>query len=177
MGRIMTIKVDHYLTHSEIKDLIAATYNENMELVLMLMFYCGLRVTEALNIHKHTIIKDLSQLPYPRIVLKGKGDKTRTVRITNKALVNKLKSRITKLPLSRQAVSQHIKRKAKLQDWYQDKKFNIGCHTFRHSAAHYFLLNGVPINELQSFLGHSSIVITQLYLKTNELNSDKWNIE
>ena len=29
----MTIKVDHYLTHSEIKDLIASTYNENMELV------------------------------------------------------------------------------------------------------------------------------------------------
>ncbi len=170
----MTIKVDHYLTHSEIKDLIASTYNENMELVLMLMFYCGLRVSEALNIHKHTILKNK---PYPRIVLTGKGSKTRAVRITNKTLEKKLKSRITKLPITRQAVSQHIKRKAKLQDWYQEKKFNIGCHTFRHSAAHYFLLNGVPINELQSFLGHSSIVITQLYLKTNELNSDKWNID
>jgi integrase len=70
----MTIKVDHYLTHSQIKDILAATYNENMELVLSLMY-------------------------------------------------------------------------------------------------------GVPINELQSFLGHSSIVITQLYLKTNQLNSESWNIE
>ena len=173
----MTIKVDHYLTHSQIKDILAATYNENMELVLSLMFYCGLRVTEALNIHKHTIIKDPSQVPYPRIVLKGKGDKTRTVRITNKALANKLKSRVTKIPLTRQAVRQHIVRTAKKMEWYETIPFKIGCHTFRHSAAHYFLMNGVPINELQSFLGHSSIVITQLYLKTNQLNSESWNIE
>jgi len=169
----MKIKVDHYLTVNEIKDILDSTYNENMEIVLMLMFYCGLRVTEALNIHKHTINKGL---PYPSITLVGKGDKTRTVRITNKQLEKKLKSRVTKIPLTRQAVRQHIVRKAKLQSWYKDKKFNIGCHTFRHSAAHYFLLNGVPLNELQTFMGHSSIVITQFYLKTNELKSDKWVI-
>ena len=72
-------------------------------------------MSEALNIHKHTILKNK---PYPRIVLTGKGSKTRAVRITNKTLEKKLKSRITKLPITRQAVSQHIKRKAKL---YQDE--------------------------------------------------------
>ena len=82
--KTMTIKVDHYLTHSQIKDILAATYNENMELVLSLMFYCGLRVTEALNIHKHTIIKDPSQVPYPRIILKGKGKKHNQFRGTTK---------------------------------------------------------------------------------------------
>lgn len=170
----MTIKVDHYLTHSQIKDIIGVTYNPNMELILMLMFYCGLRVSEALNIHNHTINKEKG---YPTITLTGKGSKERTIRIPNKTLVSKLKFRKTKFPYTRQGVRQHIVRKSKLFDWSKNIKWKIGCHTFRHSSAHFYLSNGVPINELQAFLGHSSLVITQLYLTTNNQNSDKWNIE
>ena len=161
----MTIKVDHYLTHSQIKDIIGVTYNPNMELILMLMFYCGLRVSEAINIHKHTINKEKG---YPTITLIGKGSKERTIRIPSKSLVSKLKFRATKYPFTRQS---------KLFDWSKDIKWKIGCHTFRHSAAHYYLSKGVPINELQAFMGHSSLAITQLYLTTDNQNNENWSVD
>ena len=41
----------------------------------------------------------------------------------------------------------------------------IGTHTLRHSYARHYLLNGVPINHLSRWLGHSSIQTTLIYLE------------
>ena len=41
----------------------------------------------------------------------------------------------------------------------------IGTHTLRHSYARHLLLNGIPINYLSSWLGHSSIQTTPIYLE------------
>ena len=41
----------------------------------------------------------------------------------------------------------------------------IGTHTLRHSYARYLLMNGIPINYLSRWLGHSSIQTTLIYLE------------
>ena len=41
----------------------------------------------------------------------------------------------------------------------------IGTHALRHSYARCYLLNGVPINHLSRWLGHSSIQTTLIYLE------------
>ena len=41
----------------------------------------------------------------------------------------------------------------------------IGTHTLRHSYARHYLLNGVPINHLSRWLGHSCIQTTLIYLE------------
>ena len=41
----------------------------------------------------------------------------------------------------------------------------VGTHTFRHSYARHLLLNGIPINYLSRWLGHSSIQTTLIYLE------------
>ena len=41
----------------------------------------------------------------------------------------------------------------------------IGTHTFRHSYARHLLMNGIPINHLSRWLGHSSIQTTLIYLE------------
>ena len=41
----------------------------------------------------------------------------------------------------------------------------IGTHTFRHSHARHLLMNGIPINYLSRWLGHSSIQTTLIYLE------------
>ena len=41
----------------------------------------------------------------------------------------------------------------------------VGTHTLRHSYARHLLLNGIPINYLSSWLGHSSIQTTLIYLE------------
>ena len=41
----------------------------------------------------------------------------------------------------------------------------VGTHTFRHSYARHLLMNGIPINYLSRWLGHSSIQTTLIYLE------------
>ena len=41
----------------------------------------------------------------------------------------------------------------------------IGTHTLRHSYARHLLVNGIPINYLSRWLGHSSIQTTLIYLE------------
>ncbi|MDE2688454.1 MAG: site-specific integrase [Chloroflexota bacterium] len=41
----------------------------------------------------------------------------------------------------------------------------LGNHTLRHSYARHLLMNGIPINYLSRWLGHSSIQTTLIYLE------------
>ncbi len=41
----------------------------------------------------------------------------------------------------------------------------IGTHTLRHSYARHLLMNGIQINYLSRWLGHSSIQTTHIYLE------------
>ena len=41
----------------------------------------------------------------------------------------------------------------------------VSTHTLRHSYARHLLLNGIPINYLSRWLGHSSIQTTLIYLE------------
>ena len=41
----------------------------------------------------------------------------------------------------------------------------FGTHTLRHSYARHLLMNGIPINYLSRWLGHSSIQTTLIYLE------------
>ena len=42
---------------------------------------------------------------------------------------------------------------------------HISTHTLRHSYARHLLMNGIPINFLSRWLGHSSIQTTLIYLE------------
>ncbi|MYA61629.1 MAG: tyrosine-type recombinase/integrase [Dehalococcoidia bacterium] len=41
---------------------------------------------------------------------------------------------------------------------------HISSHTLRHSYAMHLMMNGIPINYLSRWLGHSSIQTTLIYL-------------
>ena len=41
----------------------------------------------------------------------------------------------------------------------------VGTHTLRHSYARHMLMNGIPINYLSRWLGHSSTQTTLIYLE------------
>ena len=41
----------------------------------------------------------------------------------------------------------------------------VGTHTLRHSYARHLLMNGIPINFLSRWIGHSSTQTTLIYLE------------
>jgi integrase/recombinase XerD len=46
--------------------------------------------------------------------------------------------------------------------------YKINPHTLRHSCATYLLENGWDIKEVQEYLGHESIMSTEIYLHINK---------
>ena len=138
--------------------------------LLELMYACGLRVSEAVDVKIHDVDIDAGIL-----TTTGKGSKTRRVPVGSSA-VEWLKSYLARRrqkedieiqtlfvasdgkPLSRQLIYKLVKeygQKAGLQD--------ISPHTLRHSFATHLVQNRADIRSVQQMLGHADISTTQIY--------------
>lgn len=139
-------------------------------LILELLYCTGLRVSELCALSTDTFIVSDDDVS---ILIKGKGQRERTVRITipqvvlianryiniraknNKALfMNR-----DKKPLSTQSVRRIINKYLAMSA----EGYHATPHMFRHTFATSLLDAGVDIRIIQSLLGHSSISTTQLY--------------
>ncbi len=138
--------------------------------ILELMYACGLRVSEAVDLRISDIDVDAGIL-----TCKGKGGKTRRVPIGKAAvqsLNNYLNTRRAKenvetknlfvsslgRPINRQIIFKFIKiyaAKAGLE--------NVSPHTLRHSFATHLIQNRADIRSVQQMLGHADISTTQIY--------------
>lgn len=165
-------KLPDFLTINEINDLINSIGEENLldlrnKTILELLYATGLRVEELVNLKK----KDIN-FKNKYLKVKGKGNKERSVPITDIALkkVNKyLKRRkyenekifLSKNgnPLSQRDIRRILKKLIKKMAL--DK--NITPHTIRHSFATHLLERGADLRLVQELLGHSSISTTQIY--------------
>lgn len=144
--------------------------------VLEGLFSTGVRVSELCNLQ----FKDIN-LSTGTILISGKGNKERIVQIvdarikelfteylalfrpsiekTNYFFVNRLGN-----PLSSQSVRYMIKKYTELAGI----KKHITPHTFRHTFATLLLEADVDLKYIQHFLGHSSIMTTQIYTHVNK---------
>jgi integrase/recombinase XerD len=138
--------------------------------ILELMYACGLRVSEAVDLK----ISDV-ELDAGILTCKGKGSKTRKIPI-GKSAVEWLKSylavrrkkenfEIQNLfvtpqgrPLNRQIIFNFIKD-------YAEKigLEGVSPHTLRHSFATHLVQNRADIRSVQKMLGHADISTTQIY--------------
>jgi integrase/recombinase XerD len=138
--------------------------------ILELMYACGLRVSEAVDLKISDIDLDAGIL-----TCTGKGSKTRKIPVGTSA-VEWLKSYlvlrrrkenieiqnlfVTFLgrPINRQTIFLFIKEyagKIGLQD--------VSPHTLRHSFATHLVQNSADIRSVQQMLGHADISTTQIY--------------
>ncbi len=145
--------------------------------VVELLFATEGRVSEISNLKDHQI-----DLQSGQVILRGKGDKERIIQICNKdtiALLKKYKKvsvdRIKAADnfflvnrfnskLSDQSIRNIVNAfsiKAKIQT-------HVTPHVFRHSFATLLLEKDVDIKYIQSMLGHSSIMTTQIYTQVNK---------
>ena len=138
--------------------------------LLEVMYACGLRVSEAVDIKVQDI--DIEQ---GIITTTGKGNKTRRVPVGSSAIkwiriyltarrktedieVSNLFITSDGKPLNRKVIYKLVKaygQKAGLHD--------VSPHTLRHSFATHLVQNRADIRSVQQMLGHADISTTQIY--------------
>lgn len=160
------------MTVQEIKEIFHSDLNTEQNLIVELLYDCGLRVSELVNLK----ISDID-IKSKYIQCFGKGLKERIIPFGNKAkdAINKyLNTRntiITKYGLNTKKL--FIKNNGKFltrQDVYNfirklGEKIHkhISPHTLRHTFATHLLENGADLRVVQELLGHSDVSTTQLY--------------
>lgn len=160
------------MTIEEIEQIMNQDLTKIQQVILELLYGCGLRVSELANLK----ITDIDvKAKYLQCL--GKGSKERIVPLGKKA-VNALKKfsperdfAIRKYNLDTKKLL--VNNDGKLltrQDIYtfiseQGKKIHkhISPHTLRHSFATHLLENGADLRIVQELLGHSDVSTTQLY--------------
>ena len=165
-------RIPEYLEADEINAIIRAAPSPKAKLLMIQQWRAGLRVSETLDLE----VRDLSlDTPSPTLrVRSGKGGKTRMVPV-HPELHGALSSALAYGDISQgRIVEAHpttawrwvqaaVKRAEELGAIAPGKR--ISTHTLRHSYARHLLMNGIPINYLSRWLGHSSIQTTLIYLE------------
>ncbi|MEM4511391.1 MAG: tyrosine-type recombinase/integrase [Nanopusillaceae archaeon] len=152
-------KLPKYITFDEFNRLLSFVKKKRDKLILLLLFYTGVRVSELVNLKKEDIL-----IKEGFIRVYGKGGKERMIPIP-KFLIEELNNYIQTLKdeklfnISTRQVERIVKKYAKLANI--NKK--VTPHVLRHSLATMLLSNGVDIRYIQEILGHSSLSITQIY--------------
>jgi len=142
--------------------------------LVVLIFGCGLRISEALSLKNRDIANDPESL---RII--GKGNKERIVPVlpaVNVALDKYIKIRpfgnapedlvfrsVRGLPMSPRMAEKVVE---KLRNYLQLPDY-VTPHALRHTFATALLAGGADLRSLQELLGHASLSTTQLYTKVN----------
>ena len=156
----------------EIEEMLHNNLTSIEQVVMELLYSCGLRVSELVNLKLNDI--DMSS-KYVRCF--GKGSKERIIPFGAKAL-EAIKNYLPERELTLKKYNLNSKRFLILengrfinrQDVYnlihQRGKLihkNISPHTLRHSFATHLLENGADLRVVQELLGHSDVSTTQLY--------------
>lgn len=167
------------LSHEELMSLINAIdlskpAGERDKTILMLLYSCGLRVSELVNQKINNIFFDEG---FIKVI--GKGNKERLVPIGNKTL-NQISFYFESLRLH-QKVQKNAEgtlflnlRGGKLSRVYVFKLIKelaikaginktISPHTLRHSFATVLVEAGADLRAVQQMLGHESITTTEIY--------------
>jgi len=157
-------KLPSTLSQREIDLLIKNIRKDRHRLAVALMSYAGLRVSEMTNLKVSDIY-----LAREYIMIHGKGGKYRIVPLSNKLrqelehYLNKYSKKLTpdsKL-IGGNRSSWHI-----AVTKYAKKilgRYDVHCHTLRHSFATALYENEVPLERISQLLGHAKLDTTMIY--------------
>ncbi len=166
-------KLPNVLSRNEVKQILGVIKNVKHRTILSLIYACGLRRSEILNLR----IEDIDSRRHFLLIIKGKGRKDRLVPISKK-IIELLReyyrlytprywlfegstageqyseTSLAKI-LKKALVAANIKKPATL-------------HWLRHSYATHLLESGTDLRYIQTLLGHSSSKTTEIYTHVSE---------
>lgn len=165
------------LTQEEIKELYSRCKTYQEKAILALAYGCGLRVSELVQCN----IEDIKAREGFIVVPKGKGNKGRIVPMSKTVMKDIsdyfYKERLQQESKDPKAFIIHSKLKRMQKGTYNEilqklidrtgnkniKKKQISIHNLRHSIATHLIEQGVPLERVREFLGHSQLESTEVY--------------
>jgi site-specific recombinase XerD len=181
------IRIINPLSPDDIKLLETYLKTEQLKVMLLLTYYCGLRLQEMIRVKIDSFKwdiwkKDISQLGEVKVL--GKGDKERIAIVPNFLMVRISKyiyslggnkgiddplfsmcSRSWQTYLCKAGIESGLTQKNDRGRLIKDTI--VHPHRLRHSFAHNLLERGVDIRYIKEALGHSSIQSTQIYTQVS----------
>jgi integrase/recombinase XerD len=168
-------RLPNVLSKNEVKTILEAPTNIKHRAMLSLIYACGLRRSELLNLTLKDILSDRNLL----FIQQSKGKKDRVVPIGNK-LIEMLRDyykafkpktwlfegQFPNTKYSEKSLENVLKQsltKAKIT-----KK--VSLHWLRHSYATHLLESGTDLRYIQELLGHSSSRTTEIYTHVSTKN-------
>jgi site-specific recombinase XerD len=176
-----------FLTKEEFKALIDSCELNTMlgrrdQLMLLLLYNTGVRVSELLGIETKDIVKGADGRP-SYIHVRGKGRKERDVPLWKntsefmgrfmaehepesnpRLFVNRIDGALTRSGVRYRL--QCLIKKAAVSAPSLSRK-NVTPHTFRHTTALNLLQSGIDISTIAIWLGHESILTTHKYMESD----------
>lgn len=170
-------KLPDVLSIEEIKLVIDCVENLKHKTIISLIYSCGLRISECINLK----IKDIDSKRMLLRIDQSKGNKDRFVPLSNKMLSMLreyykeykptefiFEGQFEKFYSARsiQAILKRAINKCKI-------KKQISVHSLRHSYATHLLEQGTDISLIQKILGHRDIKTTLLYTQISKTHLNK----
>lgn len=160
-------KLPIVLSQAEVQRMFDVCENLKHKLILALLYSCGLRVSELINLQWQNI--DRSRMVIN--ILGGKGNKDRQVMLST-ALIPLLEKyfhqyKTQNYILSGQFSDQYSSRSVGqiMKQLAQKAGINkrVYTHLMRHNCFTHMVENGIDINLIQRLAGHSNVKITMVY--------------
>jgi integrase/recombinase XerD len=162
------------LLDKEPRTLNGKIINYRNSLVIKLMLYGGLRVSEVLSV-KLTNVELYQDEEIYKITVIGKGDKERNTYIEEKKIsteINFLKSKNIEYVAQTRSGKVMDRRNTHrmLTEVYKNShiKDKTGVHILRHTFAQSLVNDNINLSTIQELLGHSNIQTTMIYARSNE---------
>jgi site-specific recombinase XerD len=166
-------KLPIVLSREEVWSLIDMVRRDKPRMSLILMYTCGLRVSEAV----HLRTQDIDSQRMVLWVRKGKGGKDRSVPLPSYTLAQlrtywlKYKPKKWLFPsehsisaITKSCVQRCLTATLRRSNIHK----NVNCHTLRHSYATHLVEAGVHLRMIQSLLGHKSLSSTFIYIHLSQ---------
>jgi integrase/recombinase XerD len=168
-------RLPNVLSKAEVKAIIEAPVNLKHRAMLSLIYACGLRRSELLNLTLKDVLSDRNLL----FIRQSKGKKDRVVPISDKTIdmlreyykAYKPKTWLFEGQFSNTKCSEMSLAKVLKQSVAKAKIHkNVSLHWLRHSYATHLLESGTDLRYIQELLGHSSSRTTEIYTHVSTRN-------
>lgn len=168
-------RLPNVLSKEEVKSILEAPTNLKHRAMLSLIYACGLRRSELLNLTLKDVLSDRNLL----FIQQSKGKKDRVVPIGNKLIemlrdyykAYKPKTWLFEGQIPNSKYSEKSLENVLKQSLVKTKiKKKVSLHWLRHSYATHLLENGTDLRYIQELLGHSSSRTTEIYTHVSTQN-------